>query len=156
MYNVQLIEERIMSIASKMGLSKNKLLINAHMGKSFFDNMKKGQVPSVEKLHTIADYLNVSIDYLVGRTNEQTTTYNNDNSVIQGNSSVAVTGSSSISGSIFGSGSISTTIPTNESKSKELSKEETEILNTYRLLDARNRTKFMNFVFEMEDKIEET
>ncbi len=143
MYNVQIIEERIMSIADKMGLSKNKLLINAHLGKSFFDNMKKGQVPSVEKLHTMADYLDVSIDYLVGRTNEQNNTCINDSSVIQGNGSVAVTGSSSISGSI------STSVSANESK--QLSKEETEILNIYRSLEARDRTKFMNFVFEMQD-----
>lgn len=68
MYDLQLIEERIMSIANKMELSKNKLLMNAHLGKSFFDNMKKGRVPSVDKIHIIADYLNVSVDYLLGRT----------------------------------------------------------------------------------------
>lgn len=34
----------------------------------------------------------------------------------------------------------------------DLSKEEAEILNIYRSLEARDRTKFMNFVFDMEDK----
>ncbi len=67
-YNLQLIEERIMSIANKIGLSKNKLLINANLNKSVFDNMKKGQIPSVDKIHTIADYLGCSVDYLLGRT----------------------------------------------------------------------------------------
>lgn len=68
MYNLQLIENRIMSIATTKGLSKNKLLINANLGKSVFDNMKKGRVPSVDKIHVIADYLNCSVDYLLGRT----------------------------------------------------------------------------------------
>lgn len=68
MYNLQLIEDRIMSIASVKNLSKNKLLINAGLNKSIFDNMKKGQIPSVDKIHKIADYLNVSVDYLLGRT----------------------------------------------------------------------------------------
>ena len=68
MYNLQLIEERIMSIALKMGLSKNKLLFNANLNKSVFDNMKKGQIPSVDKIHVIADYLGCSVDYLLGRT----------------------------------------------------------------------------------------
>ncbi len=68
MYNLQIIEERIMSIANELGLSKNKLLINANLNKSIFDNMKKGQIPSVEKIHILADYLDCSVDYLIGRT----------------------------------------------------------------------------------------
>lgn len=68
MYNLQILEERIMSIAKNQGLSKNKLLINAELNKSVFDNMKKGQIPSVEKIHKIADYLDCSVDYLLGRT----------------------------------------------------------------------------------------
>ncbi len=68
MYNLQLIENKIMSIATKQGLSKNKLLINAELNKSVFDNMKKGQIPSVDKIHIIADYLDCSVDYLLGRT----------------------------------------------------------------------------------------
>lgn len=68
MYNLQIIEERIMSIAKASGLSKNKLLINANLNKSIFDNMKKGQIPSVDKIHVLADYLGCSVDYLLGRT----------------------------------------------------------------------------------------
>lgn len=68
MYDLELIEKRIMSIAGKKGLSKNKLLINAKLSKSVFDNMKKGQIPSVDKIHTLADYLGCSVDYILGRT----------------------------------------------------------------------------------------
>ena len=68
MYNLQIIENRIMSIADKKGLSKNRLLINVGLNKSVFDNMKKGQIPAVDKIHKIADYLDCSVDYLLGRT----------------------------------------------------------------------------------------
>lgn len=68
MYNLQIIEERIMSLAKNRELSKNRLLINTNLNKSVFDNMKKGQIPSVDKIHTIADYLDCSVDYLLGRT----------------------------------------------------------------------------------------
>lgn len=67
MYNLHLVEERIMSIASKSGLSKNKLLLDAGLNKSVFDNMKKGQIPSIDKIHIIADHLGCSVDYLLGR-----------------------------------------------------------------------------------------
>lgn len=68
MYDLQIIENRIMSIAEGLGLSKNKLLINTNLNKSVFDNMKKGQIPSIDKIHKIADYLDCSVDYLLGRT----------------------------------------------------------------------------------------
>lgn len=69
MSNLQTIESRIVSIAKLKGLSKNKLLINANLSKSIFDNMKRGQIPSVDKIESIADYLDCSVDYLLGRTN---------------------------------------------------------------------------------------
>lgn len=72
MYNLEIIEQRIVYIAKKLGLSKNKLLMNANMGKNLFYNMKRGTIPSVEKIHIIADYLNVSVDYLLGRTDNPT------------------------------------------------------------------------------------
>lgn len=71
-YDLDIIEQRIILVATKMKLSKNKLLMNANMGKNLFDNMKRGSIPSVEKIHIIADYLNVSVDYLLGRTDNPT------------------------------------------------------------------------------------
>lgn len=68
MYDLKTIEQRIMAIAKQKKLSKNKLLQNVQLNKSVFDNMKKGQIPSIDKIHIIADYLDCSIDYLVGRT----------------------------------------------------------------------------------------
>lgn len=70
MYDLHIIECRIMSIAQAKGLSKNKLLANVNLNKSVFDNMKKGQIPSVDKIHKIADYLDCSVDYLLGRTDK--------------------------------------------------------------------------------------
>ena len=70
MYDLHIIEDRAMSVAQTKGLSKNKLLANANLNKSVFDNMKKGQIPSVDKIHKIADYLDCSVDYLLGRTDK--------------------------------------------------------------------------------------
>ena len=68
MYNLQIIEERTMLLLEKQHLSKNKLLENSGLNKSVFDNMKKGQKPSIDKIHILADYLDCSVDYLLGRT----------------------------------------------------------------------------------------
>lgn len=37
-------------------------------GKDFVSNIKKGSAPSVEKVYALADYLDCSVDYLLGRT----------------------------------------------------------------------------------------
>lgn len=66
-------------------------------GKDFISNIKKGSVPSIEKIFALAEYLDCSIDYLLGRTDNlnshkehlKNTVNSNYNSV--DNSSVMVT-----------------------------------------------------------------
>ena len=61
--------EKIKNLCDKNNISINKLLQNCESGKSLVDNMKKGSIPTVDKIIKIADYFDVSIDYLVGRSN---------------------------------------------------------------------------------------
>ena len=68
MYNLELNTERICHLAKARGISVNKMLKEADLSASIIDNMKRNQKPSIDKIQTIAEYFNVSIDYLVGRT----------------------------------------------------------------------------------------
>ena len=68
MENAQYIEMIIKDLAVKRKTSVNQILINSGVGKDFIKDMKRNQTPSVRKFSDLADYLNVSIDYLVGRT----------------------------------------------------------------------------------------
>jgi len=140
MYNLQLIENRIMSIAKVMGLSKNKLLINTNLNKSVFDNMKRGQIPSVDKIHTLADYLNCSVDYLLGRTDEP-------------NGQVANTYSGSIAGNTFtgkSSNSLNVTNNSADTSTQTLSKQALELAQIFDNLDLRKQSKILSLVFELE------
>lgn len=144
MYNSSDIADKIKTIAKSKNISMKKLLEDVGLGFNTMSNMKTS-MPKVDNLAKIADYLNVSVDYLLGRTNTQATTYSvnniNDGSVVQGN------------GSVFGNASISVgSTFENDPNNISLSKEEIGILDLYRSLDIRDRAKFMNFVFEMEDK----
>lgn len=49
------------------GISDRKMLSEAGLSKGVMDNMKKGSMPSVDKVAAIADYFGCSIDQLVGR-----------------------------------------------------------------------------------------
>ena len=68
MFDLLLLETRTVELAQNLGLSKNKLLQNANLSKGLFDRIKQGQVPSIDKIQAIAEYLNCSVDYLLGRT----------------------------------------------------------------------------------------
>ena len=71
MNNSKLIET-INELCNQNNISVNKMLQECSLNKSIVDNLKKGSEMSVIKLQKIADYFNVSVDYLLGRTDEPT------------------------------------------------------------------------------------
>lgn len=71
--NVELLKSNVEKLVNQRGESKTKALTNSGVGKDFFSNLNKGQIPSVEKIISLADYFGVSIDYLLGRTDNPNT-----------------------------------------------------------------------------------
>lgn len=69
--NVGLLKSNVEELVNQRGESKTKVFINSGVGKDFFSNLNKGQIPSVEKIMSLADYLEVSTDYLLGRTEDR-------------------------------------------------------------------------------------
>ena len=67
MENLDVIIEIIQSMIADKGTSVNKTLMESGAGKDFIANMKKGRYPSINKFAALADYLDVSIDCLIGR-----------------------------------------------------------------------------------------
>lgn len=59
--------EKIKELADKQGISINKLEENLGLSRNTIYNIKTKK-PSAERLQEIADYFNVSTDYLLGRT----------------------------------------------------------------------------------------
>lgn len=65
----ELMAKRIKLSCKKNKVTIKKLLEDINLNKNFlFDVENRGVKPSVEAVESIADYLNVSIDYIVGRT----------------------------------------------------------------------------------------
>ena len=59
--------EKIKELADKQGISLNKLEEKLGFSRDTIYNMKKS-TPNVERVSKIADFFNVSTDYLLGRT----------------------------------------------------------------------------------------
>lgn len=63
----QEVYERIKLHLQGEGVSFKNVVDVCELGQNFFVDMKKGHMPRVDKLQKIAEYLDVSVDYLLGR-----------------------------------------------------------------------------------------
>lgn len=69
MYNVQETRELILALLKKEGKTTNQMLTSLGYNNSLIlDMARRDSMPSGDRLGKIADYLNVSVDYLLGRT----------------------------------------------------------------------------------------
>lgn len=67
MYNSNNIAERIKELARQKGISITALLLDANLGRNTMANFKTS-MPKADNLARIADCLDCSVDYLLGRT----------------------------------------------------------------------------------------
>lgn len=71
MYNSTEVASRIKLIATKKNIIIKDMLLKCNLSKNAISSMSSGgSMPKSENLAKIADYLDVSVDYLLGRTNE--------------------------------------------------------------------------------------
>lgn len=68
MYNLQITLDRITKLTQNKGISINQMLKDANLSSTIVDNIKRNRIPSVDKIFDLANYFDVSTDYLLGRT----------------------------------------------------------------------------------------
>lgn len=62
--------ERVDTLLNQHKITRNSLVKEIGISKNSFVNWEKGSSPSAETVSKIADYLGVSTDYLLGRTDD--------------------------------------------------------------------------------------
>lgn len=67
MYVSNNIAEKIKTLAKEQNVSMKQLLVDVGLGFNTMSNMKTS-MPKADNLAKIADYLDCSVDYLLGRT----------------------------------------------------------------------------------------
>lgn len=125
MYNSLKMKIRIINKISDKGLTKTTFLKNAGLPETTLRNMDTS-MPSVEKIAKIADYLDVSVDYLLGRTpcpdiNISGNTQNN----INGDNNISVNNNDELAG---------------------------ELSSMLKQLDMRKRTELMTMIYQFVDE----
>ena len=68
-YNISLFPNRYENLLKENNVTHYKVCKETGLSYSGYFNWKKGAIPSMLSLKKIAKYFNVSLDYLVGRTN---------------------------------------------------------------------------------------
>ena len=68
--------ERVKKLAKSHSKTIKQVTFDLGYSENYFYSLKSGKQPSAEKLQEIADYFNVSVDYLLGRTDNK---YMNEN-----------------------------------------------------------------------------
>lgn len=68
MYNTQEMANRIKLTAKQKKVSMKNMLTDLNLGINIVSHLAKGQIISSINLAKIADYLDCSVDYLLGRT----------------------------------------------------------------------------------------
>lgn len=69
MENKDLLQERIKLLRKEKGITQTKLAADLGVEKSTISKYEKGGSPSYQMLWNLADYFNVSVDYLIGKSN---------------------------------------------------------------------------------------
>lgn len=71
--------KRLMALIEQKGITKNKMLSDLNLGKNSFVNWdNRGTIPGGETLASIAEYFDVSVDYLLGNTDTKKPAVNAD------------------------------------------------------------------------------
>ena len=69
MYNPQTTAKRINQLAKDKGFQQKNILESCGLNKNVISTMlSRGSMPKADNLAKIADYLDCSVDYLLGRT----------------------------------------------------------------------------------------
>ena len=70
MYNSQILSENIKLCAKNNGINVKTLLSDCELGKNTVGKIANGTDIGIQTIVKIADYLGVSVDYLLGRENK--------------------------------------------------------------------------------------
>lgn len=87
MYNSHDLAIKIKTIAKERGIPIKDMLVTLKLGSNTMSSLYHGKSIAFDSLAQIADYLNCSVDYLLGRTDSPNGTYS-----INGNNNVQVNG----------------------------------------------------------------
>ena len=131
--NLPDVAERIKKTAALKGTSVSAMLRACNLGKNTIDKMSNGSDIVVSNLAKIADYLDCSVDYLLGRTDSPTAI--NSHNTVNGSNNIIGNGSGNRTGNT-------------------LSEQESALMDIFNKLDVVSQAKLLVYATELEKEKE--
>ena len=139
MTNSQLITN-IKSICKTQNVPLSEMLEQCNLSKGFiYDVEKRDRTPSIDKITAIAEYFSVSVDYLLGRTNNPKVQTNNNNT--------AITESNIVNGNVENSTNVNTI-----AKNTTLDETAEQVLNAFQGMTLADKAKVITLIAELTEK----
>ena len=131
-FDVLILTQTIEKLCKENHITVKEMLSKSNLNRNVVDNLKKGSIPSVDKIVKIADYFNISTDYLLGRTDismiDLSQRFSKNHNCVQ---------------TAINNGNIHLSV--DECSYDEM---ETELLKVFRELSFRDKIKFINEMME--------
>ncbi len=138
MTNSQLITN-IKSICKTQNIPLSEMLEKCNLSKGFiYDVEKRNRTPSIDKIMAIAEYFGVSVDYLLGRT---------DNPKVQTSNNTTITGSNIVNGNVENSSNVNTI-----ARNNTLDETAEQVLNAFQGMTLADKAKVITLIAELTDK----
>lgn len=129
MYDSQEIARKIKHIAKSKKIALKTMLSDCELGINLISQLASGQAVTYINLAKIADYLDCSVDYLLGRENM---VGNNNGGIVN----------SPINGAVN----------IHNGQEHKLTKQEQDLLRIYNAVDGKSQMKIMTLVYNLEDE----
>lgn len=130
------IVEVIKDLCSKKSTTMTELERELGLGKGV---IRKWDIssPNSDNIKKVADYFRVSVDFLLGREEIKSVSASNisNSNIVQGNHATTLI------------------VKNGETKERELTDQEIEILRIYNALDIRKQTILLSYAFKLEEEI---
>ncbi len=138
MTNSQLIIN-IKSICKTQNIPLSEMLEKCNLSKGFiYDVEKRDRTPSIDKVTAIAEYFGVSVDYLLGRTN---------NPKVQTSNNTTITGSNIVNGNVENSSNVNTI-----ARTTTLDETAEQVLNAFQGMTLADKAKVITLIAELTEK----
>lgn len=64
-FNIETLTQNIIDLCAKENVTVNRMLKECGLNRNVIDNLKRGFEPRLSKIVIIADYFDVTVDYLI-------------------------------------------------------------------------------------------